>query len=168
MEERYTCKIVTDLMLTRKNKTTGAKEILLSLRKNTGYRDGEYELPGGHVEEGEDLMQAMVRETREELMIEVKEENLKIVHILHHYSGNRINFILTTDTYEGNPRIGEPDKCEKIEWFDIKNLPSNTTPKVKKSIKEIAWRTLSRNAFHSSLSGLISLGLPPLAKPSTI
>lgn len=61
------------LNVNKKNKKTGAKEILLALRKNTGYRDGKYELPGGHVEEGEDLMQAMVREAKEELMIEVKE-----------------------------------------------------------------------------------------------
>ena len=110
---------------------------MLALRKNTGYGDGEYELPGGHVEEGEDLMHAMIRETMEELLIVIKEENLKIVHILHHYNGNRVNFILTTDKYEGVPSIGEPDKCEKIEWFNINKLPSNTSMKVKKSIEEI-------------------------------
>ena len=43
----------------------GKKEILLALRKNTRYNDGEYELPGGHVDEGEDLMNAMIRETKE-------------------------------------------------------------------------------------------------------
>ena len=41
MEERYCCKLVTDLMLTREK--DGKKEVLLSLRKNTGYRDGEFE-----------------------------------------------------------------------------------------------------------------------------
>ena len=136
-QERYTCKLVTDLMLTRKNEQTGAEEVLLALRKNTGYRDGEYELPGGHVEAGEDLMNATVREAKEELNIEVKEGNLKIAHILHHYSGDRINFVLITETYEGIPSIGEPDKCEKLEWFDIKNLPSNIIPKARKSIEEI-------------------------------
>lgn len=80
MEERYSSKLVTDLMLTREN--NGKKEVLLALRKNTGYRDGEYELPGGHVDTGEDLMQAMVREAKEELLIDIKEEDLKIAHIL--------------------------------------------------------------------------------------
>lgn len=135
MEERYCCKLVADLMLTRENE--GKKEVLLSLRKNTGYRDGEYELPGGHVDEGEDLMHAMVREAKEELNIDIKEEDLKIAHILHHFTGDRINFILTTSSYEGNPIVGEPEACEKIEWFDINNLPSNTIPKIKKSIEEI-------------------------------
>lgn len=144
MEERYCSKLVTDLMLTREKE--GKKEVLLSLRKNTGYRDGEYELPGGHVDQGEDLMHAMVREAKEELLIDIKEEDLKIVHILHHYKGDRINFILTTDTYEGTPSIGEPDKCEKLEWFDVNNLPDNIMGKVKKSIEEI-----NEGVFYSKL-----------------
>lgn len=143
MEERYSSKLVTDLMLTREN--NGKKEVLLALRKNTGYRDGEYELPGGHVDTGEDLMQAMVREAKEELLIDIKEADLKIAHILHHYTGDRVNFILTTNVYEGIPSIGEPDKCEKLEWFDINELPTNITNKVKKSIEEI-----NLNIFYSS------------------
>lgn len=146
MEERYECKLVTDLMLTRKNKQTGATEVLLALRKNTGYNDGEYELPGGHVDAGEDLMHAMAREAKEELNIEVQEQDLKIIHILHHYTGDRVNFILTTDTYQGTPSIGEPDKCEKLEWFSINSLPNNMMPKIRKSIDEI-----NEGIFYSSL-----------------
>lgn len=144
MEERYCCKLVTDLMLTREK--DGKKEVLLLLRKNTGYRDGEYELPGGHVDKGEDLIHAMVREAKEELLIDIKEEDLKIVHILHHYTGDRINFILAANTYEGIPSIGEPEKCEKLEWFDINNLPENIIGKVKKSIEEI-----NSSIFYSKL-----------------
>ncbi len=144
MEERYCSKLVTDLMLTREN--NGKKEVLLALRKNTGYGDGKYELPGGHVDAGEDLMHAMAREAKEELLIDVKEKDLKIIHILHHYTGDRVNFILTTNTYEGIPSVGEPEKCEKLEWFDINNLPSNTAKKVKKSIEEI-----NTNIFYSNL-----------------
>ena len=145
MNERYSCKLVTDLMITRKSEKE-EPEILLSLRKNTGYRNGEYELPGGHVEEGEDLKQAMIREAKEELLIDVKESNLKIAHILHHYNGNRINFIFMTDYYEGEIGIGEPDSCEKLEWFNINNHPANIIPKIKKSIEEI-----KDGIFYSSL-----------------
>lgn len=99
MEERYRSMIVVDLMLTRDNKENGKKEILLALRKNTGYNDGEYELPGGHVDEGEDLMNAMIREAEEELKIKLKIEDLHIKHILHHYKGNRLKFIISADKY---------------------------------------------------------------------
>ena len=135
MEERYKSMIVVDLMLKRTRNQN--EEILLALRKNTGYNDGEYELPGGHVEEGEDLFQAMIREAKEELNIELKREDLKIEHILHHYKGNRLKFILSTSCYNGNIEIGEPDKCEKIEWFDIDKLPINMYDKSKKVIMEI-------------------------------
>ena len=82
-------------------------------------------------------MNAMVREADEELGIKLKVEDLKIEHILHHYKGNRLKFILTTNKYEGELQIGEPDKCEKLEWFDIENLPKNMYKKAEKVIKEI-------------------------------
>ncbi len=135
MEERYKSAIVVDLMLTREN--NGKKEVLLALRKNTGYCDGEYELPGGHVDAGEDLIDAMIREAKEELNIILKREDLKIEHILHHYKGDRIKFLISAKKYEGTIQIGEPDKCEKIEWFDINNLPDNTGKMDVKDLKEI-------------------------------
>ena len=89
MENRYKSIIVVDLILTRRN--NGKTEVLLALRKNTGYNDGKYELPGGHVEEGEDLIDAMIREAKEELNINLKRKNLSIVHILHHYKAEHQN-----------------------------------------------------------------------------
>ena len=135
MEERYKGMIVVDLMLTRDN--NGKREVLLALRKNTGYCDGEFELPGGHVDAGEDLIDAMIREAKEELNIKLKREDLRIEHILHHYKGDRIKFLISTKKYEGTLQIGEPDKCEKIEWFDINNLPGNTGKMDVKELKEI-------------------------------
>ena len=133
MEERYKSMIVVDLMLTRKNPNSGEKEILLALRKNTGHRDGEYELPGGHSEEGEDLMQAMIREAKEELNINLDFKDLKIEHILHHYKGNRLKFIISAKKYDGDLQIGEPDKCGKIEWFSLDKLPNNFSEKTRKA-----------------------------------
>ena len=137
MEERYKSMIVADLMLKRTNQKTGKEEVLLALRKNTGFNDGEYELPGGHVDSGEDLFDAMIREAKEELNIEIKREDLKIEHMLHHYKGDRINFVFSTKKYKGKLSIGEPDKCEKLEWFDFENLPENMYKKAKKVVQEI-------------------------------
>ena len=137
MEERYKSMIVVDLMLIRKNEETGKKEVLLALRKNTGYNDGEYELPGGHVDEGEDLMNAMIREAYEELKIKLKLEDLHIEHILHHYKGNRLKFIISSEKYEGNLEIKKKEKCENLEWFNIEELPENLDKRAKKVIREI-------------------------------
>ena len=143
MEERYKSMIVVDLMLTRDNNEK--KEVLAALRKNTGFNDGEYELPGGHVDAGEDLMQAMIREAKEELNIELNREDLKIIHILHHYKGNRLKFIISANSYAGNLEIGEPDKCEKLEWFNINELPTNFHKKTRQALEEI-----QKNIFYDN------------------
>ena len=70
--------------------------------------------------------------------IELKRENLSIVHILHHYKADRIIFRILAKKYEGNIQIGEPDKCEKLEWFDINELPINIDIKSKNDLKEIS------------------------------
>lgn len=135
MEEIYQCAVVVDLMLIREN--NGKKEVLLALRKNTGYCDGEYELPGGHLEAEEDIFDAMIREAKEELNIELKREDLKIEHILHHYKGNRIKFLISARKYEGTLQVGEPDKCEKLDWFDINKLPDNTEKRARRVLEEL-------------------------------
>lgn len=129
MKERFQNAIVADLLMTKQE--NGKKQILLSKRKNTGYKDGEYELPGGHLEENEDLYEAMIREAKEELGISLNRENLKIVYIMHHYTGKRMNFILETEKSNLEPRIMEVDKCEELKWVEINNLPENTMEKVK-------------------------------------
>lgn len=135
MKERFKNGIVTDLLIIKNE--DGNKKILLAKRKNTGYKDGEYEIPGGHLEENEDLYETMIREAKEELGISLQREDLKIIHIMHHYTGNRMNFIFTTEREDLEPRIMEKDKCEELKWFNINNLPENTMKKVKKIIDYI-------------------------------
>ena len=79
----------------------------------------------------------MMRETKEELNIELERKDLKIEHVLHHYKGNRVKFIISSNNYSGDLKIGEPDKCEKIEWFDLNNLPNNVYDKARKVLEEI-------------------------------
>ncbi len=45
--------------------------------------------------------------------------------LLHHYKGGALKFIMKTNEYEGNLQIDELDKCEKLEWFCIDELPEN-------------------------------------------
>lgn len=135
MEERYKSVICVDLLV--KRVVNDEEYVLLMKRKNTGYNDGEYELPGGHLEADEDLFDAMIREAKEELLIDLKRDDIKLIHLLHHYNGERLNFIFETDGTNLNPQIGEEEKCEKLEWFKINELPNETTDKVKQIINNI-------------------------------
>lgn len=136
MEERFKCAVCVDLVATRR---VGARvQILLMRRQNTGDDDGNYELPGGHLESGEDLFDAMIRETKEELLVDVKRDNLRLAHIMHHYTGTRINFIFSLDGTNYNFQIGEKDKCDSLVWFDIDNLPKNISNKMRRIIKSVA------------------------------
>ena len=53
MEDRFKNGVCVGIMLIRD------KKVLLMKRKNTGFDDGMYELPGGHLESNEDLYDAM-------------------------------------------------------------------------------------------------------------
>lgn len=47
---------------------------------------------------------------------------------------NYFNFFLTTNKFEGEPSIMEPNKCEELLWCDINNLPENTIVAEKRAI----------------------------------
>lgn len=71
-KERYKIIPTVYLVLIRENK------ILLLRRYNTGFMDGYYSFPAGHVEANETLTQAMVREAKEEIGVDIKKRRFKI------------------------------------------------------------------------------------------
>ncbi len=54
-------------------------KILLLRRYNTGYNDGLYSLPSGHVEDGEFPIDALIREAQEEIGIIIAKEHLLLL-----------------------------------------------------------------------------------------
>lgn len=129
MEERFCSKLTVGLLLMQNNK------ILMMKRKNTGYMDGMYAFVAGHVEEGESLKQAMIREAKEEAGINVDEKDLEFICGIREKSHCRyINFFFKTDKYSGTPKIMEEDKCESLEWIDIDKIPENTIEAEKRAI----------------------------------
>ena len=140
--ERFKSGVCVDIVLTKE--IDNNKHILLMKRKNTGSDDCMYELPGGHLEVNEDLYEAMIREVKEELLIDLKKEDINLIYLLHHYTGERLNFIFTSDIKNLEPKIGEPNKCEELIWVNINKLPNQTTNKVKLIIKDI----INKNSYN--------------------
>jgi 8-oxo-dGTP diphosphatase len=104
--------------------------LLLLRRHNTGYRDGEYTLPGGHVEAGETFHAACVRGVKEEVCVNVHPENLKLVHVMQRHE----NGVYVTDyyyfalTWTGPPRIGKPGRADDIRWLSLSAIDDHAIP----------------------------------------
>ncbi|MEK7099438.1 MAG: NUDIX domain-containing protein [Patescibacteria group bacterium] len=113
--------------------------ILLTRRYQTGYEDGKYMVPSGHVEAGESLCSAVVRETGEEVGLSVRPEDLRLAYIMyrapHDETGTRSDFFFTAERYAGEPRNREPEKCDEVGWFPADNLPENTVAYLRHAIE---------------------------------
>ncbi len=92
-------------------------------------------LVAGHLEKGESVMSAMIREAKEELGIKIKNNDLKLVSVIHGLKPAYVGFFLECRKWEGQIKNIEPDKCQKLEFFNINNLPEEKIiPYVKKAI----------------------------------
>ena len=113
----------------------GCNEILMLRRLNTGFRDGEYSLVAGHVEDGEHLKDAMIREAHEESGIILSSDKLAMVGVGVALLDDYVYFFLRTDSWSGDVKNMEPDKCDDMRWFSLGELPDNTVPYIKKAIE---------------------------------
>lgn len=128
---RMTFPVAVHLFLRKDN------QILLLRRFNTGYEDGNYSVIAGHIDGGEDVYTAMIREAKEEAAINISLENLEIVQVMHRKKEyeERIDYFFQCSKWDGNVEIMEPDKCDELVWKDIDNLPDNTIDYIREAIK---------------------------------
>lgn len=130
MAERYKCRVAIYLILEKDDK------VLLSKRQNTGYKDGFYGLVQGHLEEGEGVREAMIREAEEEACINIKLEDLHFSTVGHqNVDMPYVDFVFSASKWHGEIKNGEPDSCAGLEWFDINDIPENTIFQIKKYIE---------------------------------
>jgi 8-oxo-dGTP diphosphatase len=112
--------------------------ILLACRKNTGYMDGFYSLPAGHIEDGESITRGTCREIQEETGVRVNIKEMQLVHVMHRRSDDiRMDFFFLIKKYSQNPVNAELEKCSSMEWFPIDALPNNTIPYIKEAISNV-------------------------------
>lgn len=113
--------------------------ILLQRRVNTGFMDGSYGVPSGHLDGGESAREGCVREIREEIGVELLPQNLSVVHVMHRKAAadERIDFFMTAAAYTGEVENKEPDKCDDLSWHALDALPENTIPYVRQAIEAV-------------------------------
>ena len=90
---------------------------------------GLWEFPGGSVEFGETLANALQREMQEEFGVEILVGHLLDVvdHILPEEGQHWVSPTYICKIKSGSPTIREPEKCSEIGWFGIDKFPSNLT-----------------------------------------
>lgn len=121
----YTSFVDVLLLLVRKD------HVLLALRDGTGYADGQWNLPSGKLDTGEDLEAALLRETNEEIGLQLRRTDVRMVtsvHYLNPEGGARIGFFFHAAKWRGEPYNAEPHKCAAINWFPLDRLPDTTVP----------------------------------------
>lgn len=138
-------------------------QILLLRRYNTGYQDGNYSLVAGHVEIGESVTAASIREAEEEVGVKISPQDLIPLLVMHRKSDDeRIDFFMKVKKWKGTITNKEPEKCDQLLWANKMRLPSNTIPYIRKAIgkvsqgswfDEFGWKEENMNLeFHNNQS----------------
>jgi ADP-ribose pyrophosphatase YjhB (NUDIX family) len=112
-------------------------EILLSLRKNIS-SDGLYGLVAGHLDGGETVTNAIIREAKEEIGVDINPADFEIVTVCHSNNSKNnkefIQFYAICKKWKGEIRNNEPEKCGEVKFFPLDTLPENMVPYIREAI----------------------------------
>ncbi|MGM1047009.1 MAG: NUDIX domain-containing protein [Bacillota bacterium] len=102
--------------------------ILLVLRKKSP-EAGYWSLPGGKVEYMEKVENAVIREIKEELGIDIEIERLLCVtnHIVQSENVHWVAPTFVAHIINGNVQNKEPHALQEVQWFPIDDIPDNIT-----------------------------------------
>ncbi len=109
-------------------------EVLLQLRRGTGYMDEHWAVLAGHLEPGETITAAAVREAAEESGVVVDEADLEPLTTLHRFIPGgppieqRADFFFRARRWAGDPSPLEPERCADMRWFPLAALPEPVVP----------------------------------------
>jgi 8-oxo-dGTP pyrophosphatase MutT (NUDIX family) len=111
-------------------------QILLLRRYQTGYMDGHYSVPAGHLDGEETVRMAGIREAREEIGVGIDPADMVFAGVFHRHEGDeRVDFFVQVRNWRGEPVNAEPEKCDDLRWADLDALPENTVPYVRRAIE---------------------------------
>jgi 8-oxo-dGTP diphosphatase len=123
------------LLLRRPPEGGRADEVLLQLRRNTGYRDGYWAAgAAGHVEQGESVYDAACREANEELGVGIGPDALVPLTVMHRTQSNhspideRVDFFFAVREWTGRAVGQESHKIAGLGWFPLDDLPEPVVP----------------------------------------
>ncbi|MEB3702285.1 NUDIX domain-containing protein [Candidatus Bealeia paramacronuclearis] len=125
------------------------KKILMLRRSGTGIADGEYAIPMGGVEKGETLIEAAIREVKEEVGLDISCDQLEFTHVMYRlnsedrgtnpedWMAENADFYFTCTSFEGVPFNAEPHKHDRVEFFPCHALPFPLVKHIKVALEQI-------------------------------
>jgi 8-oxo-dGTP diphosphatase len=113
-------------------------KILLVRRFQTGFMDGHYSVPAGHLDGNETVRMAGVREALEEIGVRIDPQDMDFAGVFHRHSDDeRVDFFFRVQKWDGDPVNAEPAKCNDLCWVGIDDLPGNTIPYIRQAIENL-------------------------------
>ena len=107
------------------------QQVLVTLRPDHVHQGGLWEFPGGKLEQGETITQALTREITEELGIQIG-DNQPLIQIQHDYPDKSVRLdVRRVSQFFGEPRglEGQP-----VQWRDISSLDARDFPQANRAI----------------------------------
>jgi len=100
-------------------------EVCISRRHKDSHQGGLWEFPGGKVEQGETIKQALLREIREELDIEIKQSR-PLISINHSYDDKAVCLhVFKVMSYQGEVKGLEG---QQVKWLPVSRLCADDFP----------------------------------------
>lgn len=106
-------------------------KILLSKRwKQASWFIWRYQIPSWHMDWGESIFEALKREMKEELVIDINEKDVELIYTSHRLFEDwreYFDFYFEIDKYWWKITIWEPEKCDDLKYvsnndFDLIKL----------------------------------------------
>lgn len=119
-------------------------------RANTGWKDGMFAVPSGHIEKMETPQMAGARELKEEAGVTVDPKDLEFVHVMFNKSSDgtdteRVSVFFRAKIRSDEPYVAEPEKADASGWYTLDNLPEIP------DVLERALNEISQGHYYSEL-----------------
>ncbi len=138
-----------------RRRADGVEQLLLQLRRGTGYMDDHWAAAAaGHVEAGESVLDAAAREAAEELGVVLEPADLVPLCAMHRTVAphgpidERVDFFFECRRWTRRPATQEADKSADLRWFDIHHLPDPVVPHELQVIESLRDGTLQPVITH--------------------
>lgn len=116
-------------------------KIFVGRRQNTGYHDGLLNLPAGHIDPGETPREAIVREAKEEIGVDINPDDLQLIHTQYNRNlsekSDRTHYYFKLETCNLKPINTEPEKCSEVFWLSVGERVNEFFPFMRGAIEAI-------------------------------